>query len=434
MSRKIVIYTLIIIICFLLINMTVFASSDVQIYENNVEIPYILLELEKGQVLSQQNTDLKIDAAMLSQMMTCLISLETLSPTLEITPKAGLTSIGNNFTLNSSQTYTVDSLVKAAMIGDSKNASNALANYINSDMGYFVSVMNNKAQEFKMSNTYFTNPSGVNDAAQYTTVTDISMFLRNALRNPSFKNIYEAKYGLIWNNSVVMHPNKFIYDNTFFVVGASLSKNVNSSSCIFSVLISSERDIKDDTLIMMLVMSNVSENSYQEFGSKVLRNALDKYNKNILVRKGDVIQTVKVENDDLKLVASTDIYYIFPKDDDNFIENKSYSWVSEYSSGKISPPVHMGSTFGVAHYLLKDGTTIDVSMVASDDVLSSSSFVEFFTKKLTENRGILITVIFLLFLEAILIIAKLYNFIVDRIKGYKSKSVWVKLNGTNKAW
>jgi len=402
--------------------MSVFANSEEPIYENNVEIPYILFDLEKGQVLSQQNSELKIDAAMLSKMMTCLISLETLSPTLEITPKAGIAIDENNFTINTSQSYTVNSLVNAAIIGDSENASNVLAYCVNVDMGYFVSVMNNKAQEFKMANTYFTNPSGLIDAAQYTTIKDIGTFLKNAMENTTFRNIYETKYGLIWNNFVVTHPNKFIYDNSFFVNGATLSKNSDSSSCSFSVLVSSDKEIKENTLNIMLVMSNVSEKAYQELGTKVLRDTLDRYDKNILVRKGDVVQTLKVDNDDLTLVASADIYFIHPKDDQNFVENKSFTWASKYSSGKISPPILKDSTLGVAHYLLKDGTIIDVSMVASQDLLSTSSFIDFVTKKVTETKGILITIIFLLSLEAILLIVKLYNFIIDRIKGYKSKS------------
>ncbi|WP_241966531.1 serine hydrolase, partial [Staphylococcus nepalensis] len=67
------------------------------------------------------------------------------------------------FPLKNKQTYTVDQLLKQAMLESSNAATLVLAHHVDGDISKFTDRMNHKAKQLGMHHTHFTNPSGANN-------------------------------------------------------------------------------------------------------------------------------------------------------------------------------------------------------------------------------------------------------------------------------
>ncbi|MEK5061582.1 hypothetical protein BK126_24290 [Paenibacillus sp. FSL H7-0326] len=75
-------------------------------------------------------------------------------------------------------------------VSSSEETSGALEQFVSSSEEQFVAQMNKKAAELGMRNTHFTNPTGLHDEEHYSTIDDLTILLKYALRNKQFKEIF----------------------------------------------------------------------------------------------------------------------------------------------------------------------------------------------------------------------------------------------------
>ena len=128
-------------------------------------ISYIVYECDTKQTLLKQNADLPADCSLLARLMTCLLVLEnqSISVTDYISPSEDSISASGRYTLLASNQYMVDHLIKSVILCNADNAARALASHVNPNTEYFISIMNQKAKELGMNNTFFINPDGTAD-------------------------------------------------------------------------------------------------------------------------------------------------------------------------------------------------------------------------------------------------------------------------------
>ena len=84
---------------------------------------------------------------------------------------------------------TVENLLKGIIIASGNDACVALAEGIAGSEENFAQMMNEKAIEIGMTNTNFTNSSGINDPDNISTVRDIAIMSKYLIKN--FPNYYE---------------------------------------------------------------------------------------------------------------------------------------------------------------------------------------------------------------------------------------------------
>lgn len=154
----------------------------------------ILLNLNDGKVIFEQNANEQAAVASLTKIMTAILTLENgdLDDMVTVTPEmlegleefavAGLT-VG--------QTPTVEELLYLTLLPSDGDAAQALAIHNSGSIENFADLMNKKASELGMDNTHFSNPAGI-DEDNYSTARDIATLLDYALENPKFKDIFET--------------------------------------------------------------------------------------------------------------------------------------------------------------------------------------------------------------------------------------------------
>lgn len=178
---------------------------------------YMVYECDTKQTLLKQNTELSADCTLLARLMTCLLVLEnpSISVTDYITPSEDSVSLSGRYSLFAANQYLVDHLIKSVILCGADNAARLLAKQVNPNTEYFVSLMNQKAGELGMANTYFTNPDGAADQLQRTTVSDMSLFWTYAMTNAQFRNAAACSAAHIWGGTAVLNECRMVASSAF---------------------------------------------------------------------------------------------------------------------------------------------------------------------------------------------------------------------------
>ena len=158
----------------------------------------ILIRLKDHTILMQKNSDEKIYPASLTKMMTAIVAIEKL-PDLKEEIKLTNSTFQGLFQADASmagfqpgeQVKAID-LLYGVMLPSGAECCIGLADQIAGSEQNFVKIMNQKAADLGMDNTHFENTTGLHDENHYTTVKDLSILLRHALQNDTFREIFTS--------------------------------------------------------------------------------------------------------------------------------------------------------------------------------------------------------------------------------------------------
>ena len=172
----------------------------------NIEIKArtaILQDYLSGEILYQKEPDISIYPASMTKIMTAIIAFDLI--------KSGDLSIEDKFIVSekawrlSTAGYSsmfimvgdevsVENLLHGIITASGNDACVALAEGIAGTEEEFAILMTAKAKELGMENSNFTNPSGINDPDNYSTVNDILKMSRYLIKeHPEFYKWFSIK-------------------------------------------------------------------------------------------------------------------------------------------------------------------------------------------------------------------------------------------------
>ena len=153
----------------------------------------MLVELNSGEILLEQNADGLIYPASLTKIMTCLLVLEHGNlddiVTVSATALADLNPAGSTAGLLVGEMLSVEQLLYAIMLTSANEACNVAAEYVSGSVPEFITLMNQRATEIGCTGTMYANTHGLHDENHYTTARDQSLITLVALENETFKKI-----------------------------------------------------------------------------------------------------------------------------------------------------------------------------------------------------------------------------------------------------
>ena len=198
----------------------------------------ILIEAESGAVLDSVNCDTRLPMASTTKIMTALVVLERvpLTGTVTVTPaSAGVE--GSSMYLAPGERLTVEQLLYGLMLSSGNDAASALAIHVAGGEREFAALMNEKARSLGLSDTHFTNPSGLPDDDHYTTARELAVITAAALRVPDFRRIVSAESVALPHRTLHNH-NKLLstYDGA---IGVKTGFTKKAGRCLVSA---AERD------------------------------------------------------------------------------------------------------------------------------------------------------------------------------------------------
>lgn len=167
----------------------------------NLPIPQIsssvalVVDKNSDRVLYQANSDQTLASASTTKLMTALISLDlySLSDSLTV-PEFCTTVDGSKVGLRGGEKYSALDLLNALLIQSGADAACVLSNN-KVTYGDFVGLMNKKALEIGMKNTFFTNPIGLDgiNGSHYSTAADLYVLSKVSMKDNIISNIVATK-------------------------------------------------------------------------------------------------------------------------------------------------------------------------------------------------------------------------------------------------
>lgn len=148
-------------------------------------------DLTSEKVLFSKNESTRLPMASLTKIMTAIIALEhkKANDTYNVEGRdlVGEDSMG----LVAGETLSLEELLYGLILHSGNDAAEVLADNFPEGRSAFIDNMNLKAQALGLTNTHFTNPTGLEgDGQQYTTAKDLVVITRYALTNfPLFDQV-----------------------------------------------------------------------------------------------------------------------------------------------------------------------------------------------------------------------------------------------------
>ena len=155
----------------------------------------IVIDLDSGRVLYENNADEERLIASITKIMTCIIAIE--EGDLDKKVEAGeeiLKMYGTSIYLELNEKMKLIDLLYGLMLRSGNDASVVIAKQVAGSEENFVNMMNEKAKEIGMTNTTFSNPHGLDEETKnYSTAKDMAKLSSYAYKNKTYRKIIETE-------------------------------------------------------------------------------------------------------------------------------------------------------------------------------------------------------------------------------------------------
>lgn len=151
----------------------------------------IIMDQKTGRIFYGKNEHEKMRIASITKIMTAIIAIESgkLDEKVTVSDRAVRTE-GSSIYLQPGEKILLEDLVYGLMLRSGNDAAVAIAEHVGGSVEGFVFLMNEKAQQIGMKNTYFSNPHGLDDHEDhYSTAYDMALLTKYAMANETFRTI-----------------------------------------------------------------------------------------------------------------------------------------------------------------------------------------------------------------------------------------------------
>ncbi len=177
----------------------------------------ILMDHESGTVIFQKDADLPMEPASMAKLMTIAVVFNeirsgrlSMSDPFFVSEHAwrtgGASSGGSTMFADLNSQIPVEDLVRSVIIQSGNDAAIVLAEGIAGSEGSFAAMMNELGEEIGLSDSHFTNPTGLPDPDMYVTARDLADLARYLIREfPEYYH-YFSEPEMEWNG--IKQPNR----------------------------------------------------------------------------------------------------------------------------------------------------------------------------------------------------------------------------------
>ncbi|HVF69262.1 MAG TPA: serine hydrolase [Xanthomonadales bacterium] len=173
---------------------------------NESYIPYlsaraaIVVGADNQAVIFSKNPNLRFSMASTAKVMTALVALEHYKMDSVLTIKSRGVP-GSTIGLQNGEKFYFEDLLYAMLLPSANDAAVAIVDNYPGGKAEFVKKMNEKAKALHLKNTSFSDPAGLDDDGNFTTVDDLARLGGAAMQNQKLSEVVGTPYKLITNQS-----------------------------------------------------------------------------------------------------------------------------------------------------------------------------------------------------------------------------------------
>ena len=213
----------------------------------------ILIDSSSEKVLYSKNENQKMYPASTTKILTAILTIENCKLNDVVTvPYEAISSITSGYSvaaLQAGEQLTVEQLLQVMLVHSANDAANVLAFHVSGSIENFAELMNNKVSELGLTNTHFTNPSGMHDENHYTTAYDLAIIMKYCMKNDTFRSLSSLKYCTIpatnkydvrvfnTTNELLIYDNRDVSSNYYYkyAIAGKTGYTTQAKNCLVSV-------------------------------------------------------------------------------------------------------------------------------------------------------------------------------------------------------
>ena len=177
---------------------------------------WVLMDAATGVMLAGSNPNKPVEPASLTKLLTAFIVFReiqrgSVSPEDEVvvSEKAWRTK-GSRMFIEAGDKVRIDDLLMGLIVQSGNDAAVALAEYVAGSEVGFVDLMNQAAAELGMTNSHFTNSSGMPHPDHFSTAYDITLLAQVIIRDQPEHYARYAIRDFTWNNITQKNRNPLL--------------------------------------------------------------------------------------------------------------------------------------------------------------------------------------------------------------------------------
>lgn len=371
-------------IILMILFLTSFSFETMAVEELNIKgKSALLMDANTGEIIYEMNKDEGLPPASITKVMTMLLGLEAvksgkISLDDEVLISNHASSMGGTQVyLEAGEIQVAEELFKAIAIRSANDAAVALGEHIAGSEDLFVAMMNKRAKEVGMENTYFKNASGLPNEEHYVSAYDVALMSRELLKHDIAKEwmttyIYDMKVGKNKDDiQTMVNTNKLIKQYKD-VTGIKTGSTNEAGFCLSA---SAKRGNLE--LIAVIMGADTSKNRFDE-AKRMLDYGFANYDSLIIGKKEDVLGSVKVEKgkvSKINAILEEDSFILLSKGEESNIDKEIILPES------IEAPLEAGEEIGTMIITL-NGKEIHRIKLVSKYSIEKASFVDILKRSL----------------------------------------------------
>lgn len=340
----------------------------------------ILIDNKTNRILYDKNANERMFPASTTKILTAILVLENCSLDEIVTASYdAIMSIPNGYVtanIQGEEQFTVEQLLQLLLVHSANDAANVLAEHVGGSIESFVSMMNTKVNELKLSNTHFTNTYGLQDNNHYTTAYDLSLIMQYCLKNDTFRKLAGSascsisatnKSGIRYytsTNDLLVPDNPLYYS---YVTVGKTGFTTEAGQCLVSCAYRNDIEL----ICVVLGGSTVNGVSSRFSDSTTLYEyGFNHFSLKNIANSGDIITEIEVSNGtpdtkSLNLAFADSIHALVNTD------NLDTNYTPEIQlNPNISAPIAQGDVLGKVIYTI-DGICYESNIIATHNVETS---------------------------------------------------------------
>ncbi len=332
----------------------------------------ILQDFLSGEILYEKEPDRSIYPASMTKIMTSIIAFDliksgdlTLDEKFIISERAWRLSTSgySSMFVMVNDEVSVENLLRGIIVASGNDACVALAEGIAGTEEEFAIMMTSKAQEIGMSNTNFSNSSGINDPDNYSTVKDIMIMSHYLIKNYPEYYKWFSEEEFTWDRTggdpiTQGNRNPLLYKN----IGADGIKTGYLAVEKYSLASSLER--KGRRLIAV-ASGFETKNSRSRESSKLLTYGLTNFDLVEINKSGEDFDSIDVwlgKKDFVKVYIKEDIFKVIKKGKKKLLK------VKMLYEGPVEAPISKDQVLAKLRIIYDDELIDEYDLLAKEQV------------------------------------------------------------------
>ncbi|HJL95826.1 MAG: serine-type D-Ala-D-Ala carboxypeptidase [Gammaproteobacteria bacterium] len=355
----------------------VFLSSNLSTQESFIPDPpslnannFILLDSVSGRILAEKGADERIEPASITKIMTGYVAADqiekgfvNLDDEVFISENCWRKE-GSKMFIREGTKVLMSDLMKGMVIQSGNDASCAIAEHVAASEEGFVQLMSLYVNELGLSNTKFTNVTGLPNEDHYSSARDLARLSMKLIeRFPDHYALYKEKY-FTYNNIKQRNRNSLLWQDDS-IDGMKTGHTTSAGYCLVS------SGVRNDTRLIAVTLKSSTEKSRLTDNRRLLDYGFRYFRtKKILTIDSSILeeQVWGGEKEKVNLSSVDNLFLTLSPRDFQRVEPKVI--LADY----LQAPLTKGQVVGSVNLLLDGNSIAEMDVVAMEDVKALGFF------------------------------------------------------------